>query len=192
MTKFTAIFKASYQELKSIRCITIIAMLGAVSIVLGSLVFMVGDFLKVGFNFLPNEFVYYLFGPVVGVVYGAALDILTFIVRPTGPFFFGFTLSAIITGLIYGAILYKRPLSMKRILLANLVQLVVIHLLLNTYWLTMLYGYNYIAILPIRALKALIMLPVETIMLYMVIKGVEASGIIQMLFPDKQTKIMSK
>ena len=192
MTKFTAIFKASYKELKSIRCITIIAMLGAVSIVLGSLVFMVGDFLKVGFNFLPNEFVYYLFGPVVGVVYGAALDILTFIVRPTGPFFFGFTLSAIITGLIYGAILYKRPLSMRRILLANLVQLVVINLLLNTYWLTMLYGYNFIAILPVRALKALIMLPVETIMLYMVIKGVEASGIIQLLFPDKQAKIMSK
>ena len=192
MAKFTAIFKASYQELKSIRCITIIAMLGAVSIVLGSLVFMVGDFLKVGFNFLPNEFVYYLFGPVVGVVYGTALDILTFIVRPTGPFFFGFTLSAIITGLIYGVILYKRPLSMRRILLANLVQLVVINLLLNTYWLTILYGYNFIAILPVRALKALIMLPVETIMLYMVIKGVEASGIIQMLFPDKRAKIMSK
>jgi ECF transporter S component (folate family) len=168
------------------------AMLGAVSIVLGSLVFMVGDFLKIGFNFLPNEFVYYLFGPVVGVVYGAALDILTFIVRPAGPFFFGFTLSAIITGFIYGTILYKRPLNIKRILVANLLHLVVIHLLLNTYWLTMLYGYNFIAILPLRALKAFIMLPVETIMLYMVIKGVEASGVIHWLFPGKQTKIVSK
>ena len=192
MSKFTAVFKASYQELKSIRCITIIGMLGAVSIVLGSLVFMVGDFLKVGFNFLPNEFVYYLFGPVVGVVYGAALDILTFIVRPTGTFFFGFTLSAIITGFIFGTILYKRPLSMKRILVANLLQLVVVNLLLNTYWLTILYGYNFIAILPVRAIKALIMLPVETIMLYMVIKGVEASGIIHRLFPDKQANLMSK
>ncbi len=192
MTKFTAFFKSSYQELKSIRCITLISMLGAVSIVLGSLVFMVGDFLKVGFNFLPNEFVYYLFGPVVGVVYGATLDLLTFIVRPTGPFFFGFTLSAIITGFLYGVILYKRPLSLKRILVANLVQLVVIHLLLNTYWLTMLYGYNFIAILPLRALKALIMLPVETIMLYMVIKGVEASGVIGWLFPGKQANITSK
>jgi ECF transporter S component (folate family) len=165
-------------------------MLGAVSIVLGSLVFMVGDFLKVGFNFLPNEFVYYLFGPVVGVVYGAALDILTFIVRPTGPFFFGFTLSAIISGFLYGLILYKRPLSLARILVANLVQLVVIHLLLNTYWLTMLYGYNFMAILPLRALKAFIMLPVETIMLYMVIKGVEASGVIGKLFPGKHAKIV--
>ncbi len=192
MTKFTAFFKSSYQELKSIRCITLISMLGAVSIVLGSLVFMVGDFLKVGFNFLPNEFVYYLFGPVVGVVYGAALDILTFIVRPTGPFFFGFTLSAILSGFLYGVILYKRPLSLKRILAANLVQLVVVNLLLNTYWLTMLYGYNFMAILPLRALKAFIMLPVETIMLYMVIKGVEASGVIGKLFPNNHANIINK
>ncbi len=192
MTKFTAFFKSSYQELKSIRCITLISMLGAVSIVLGSLVFMVGDFLKVGFNFLPNEFVYYLFGPVVGVVYGAALDILTFIVRPTGPFFFGFTISAILSGFLYGLILYKRPLSLKRILAANLVHLVVVNLLLNTYWLTMLYGYNFMAILPLRALKAFVMLPIETIMLYMVIKGVEASGVIGKLFPEKYANIMSK
>ncbi|MBP1756802.1 MAG: hypothetical protein H6Q59_3200 [Firmicutes bacterium] len=192
MTKFTGLFKSSYQELKSVRCITLIAMLGAISIVLGSLVFMVADFLKVGFNFLPNEFVYYLFGPVVGVIYGAALDILTFIVRPAGPFFFGFTLSAIITGFIFGVILYKRPLSIKRILVANLLQLVIIHLLLNTYWLTILYGYNFMAILPIRALKGIIMLPVETIMLYMVIKGVEASGVIGRLFPGKGSRILSK
>ena len=192
MTKFTALFKSSYQELKSIRCITLMSMLGAVSIVLGSLVFMVGDFLKVGFNFLPNEFVYYLFGPVVGVVYGAALDILTFIVRPTGPFFFGFTLTAIVTGLLYGMILYKRPLSLKRILAANLVHLVLVHLLLNTYWLTILYGYNFIAILPLRAFKSFLMLPVETIMLYMVIKGVEASGVISKLFPSRHSKMVSK
>jgi riboflavin transporter len=192
MTKFTALFKSSYQELKSIRCITLTAMLGAVSIVLGSLVFMIGDFLKVGFNFLPNEFVYYLFGPVVGVIYGAALDLLTFIVRPAGPYFFGFTLSAMISGLIYGVILYKRPLRLKRIVFANLIHLVLIHLLLNTYWLTMLYGYQFMAILPLRALKAVIMLPVETMMLYLVIKGVEASGVVHKLFPGKPAKIANK
>lgn len=188
MTKFTALFKSSYQELKSVRCITLTAMFGAISIVLGSLVFMVGDFLKVGFTFLPNEFVFYLFGPVVGVIYGAALDILTFIVRPTGPFFFGFTLSSIITGFLYGILLYKKPLSLKRIIVTNVVHLILINLLLNTYWLTILYGYNFLAILPLRALKAFIMLPIETVMLYTVIKGVEASGIIHKIFPGKKIK----
>jgi ECF transporter S component (folate family) len=192
MTKFTALFKSSYRELRSIRCLTLTAMLGAVSIVLGSLVFMVGDFLKVGFNFLPNEFVYYLFGPVVGVIYGAAMDILTFIIRPTGPYFFGFTLSSVITGLLYGMILYKRPLSIRRIVAANVLHLILIQLLLNTYWLTMLYGYNYLAILPVRALKAFLLLPVETAMLYLVIRGVEASGVIHKLFPGERAKISNK
>lgn len=192
MTKFTALFKSSYRELRSIRCLTLTAMLGAVSIVLGSLVFMVGDFLKVGFNFLPNEFVYYLFGPVVGVIYGAAMDLLTFIIRPTGPYFFGFTLSSVITGLLYGMILYKRPLSIRRIVAANVLHLILIQLLLNTYWLTMLYGYNYFAILPVRALKAFLLLPVETTMLYLVIRGVEASGVIHRLFPGERAKISNK
>lgn len=192
MNKFTALFKSSYRELKSVRCLTLTAMLGAVSIVLGSLLIMIGDFLKVSFGFLPNEFVYYLFGPVVGVIYGAAVDILTFIVRPAGPYFYGFTLSSIITGFLYGVILYKRPLSIRRLIVANIIHLILVQLLLNTYWLTILYGYNYLAILPVRALKAFLLLPVETAMLYLVIKGVEASGVIHRLFPGEQAKISNK
>jgi ECF transporter S component (folate family) len=181
MTKFTALFTASYKELKDVRCLTLTAMFGAISIVLGSLVIMVGDFLKIGFSFLPNEFVYYLFGPVVGAIYGAAMDILTFIVRPTGTFFFGFTVSAILSGIIYGVILYKKPLSLKRIIVANFVHVILISVLLNTYWLTILLGKGYFVLLPLRALKAFIMLPIETLLLFTVIKGVEASGILRLI-----------
>ena len=186
MSKFRELFKSSFMELKDLRCITLTAMFGALSIVLGSLVLMVGDFLKIGFTFLPNEFVFYLFGPVVGMAYGAAIDILTFIIHPAGPYFFGFTLSGILTGLIYGCVLYKKPLSFQRIFIANLIQLVFINLLLNTYWLNIMYGYNFLAILPIRAVKAFIMFPIETIILYYVIKAVEATGMIRTLFPGKK------
>ncbi|MGF7141878.1 ECF transporter S component (folate family) [Anaerotaenia torta] len=192
MAKFTELFKASSRELRSVKCLTLTAMLGAVSIVLGSLVVTIGDFLKVGFNFLPNNFVFYLFGPVVGVIYGLSADILTFIVRPTGPYFFGFTLSAMVTGLLYGILLYKRPLSMRRIIAANLVHLFVVNLFMNTYWLTLLYGYQFMALLPVRALKAFLLLPLETVMLYLVIKGVEASGVIHKLHLGERTKISNK
>jgi ECF transporter S component (folate family) len=187
MTKFTALFTESYKEIKNVRCLTLTAMFGAISIILGSLVIMVGDILKIGFSFLPNEFVFYLFGPVVGAIYGAAMDILTFIVRPTGTFFFGFTVSAILTGILYGVVLYKKPLSMKRIIVANVIHVIFISILLNTYWLTILMGQGFFAMLPLRALKALIMLPIESILLYTVIRGVEASGILK-LFQHKKTK----
>lgn len=181
MTKFTGLFTSSYKELKNVRCLTLTAMFGAISIILGSMTVMVGDFLKIGFSFLPNEFIFYLFGPVVGVIYGAAMDILTFIVKPSGTFFFGFTISAMLKGLLFGIILYKKPLSLKRIIFANVLQMIFINLLLDTYWLTVLIGKGFFALLPLRALKAFIMLPVETIILFTVIKGVEASGILKLL-----------
>lgn len=187
MSKIKDLFISSYNEIKTVRCITLIAMFGAISIVLGYLTIMPVDTIKITFTFLPNEFVYYLFGPVVGVIYGAALDILTWFIRPTGPFFYGFTVSAVLTGLLYGSILYKRPISVKRILIANLIHLCTINLLLNTFWLTQLYGYSFMALLPMRALKAAIMFPVETAMLFAVIKGVEATGVLKGF--QKKTRI---
>ena len=179
MRKIINLFLLSYHEIKRVSCITLLAMMGAISIILGYFTLMPVETIKITFNFLPNEFVYYLFGPAVGAVYGASLDILTFFIRPTGPFFFGFTVSAVLTGLWYGAVFYRRPLSLKRILVAKLIYTVTIHLLLNTYWLTQLYGYNFIALLPIRALKAVIMFPVETMLLYTLIKGAEATGVMK-------------
>ncbi|MDD3174647.1 MAG: folate family ECF transporter S component [Herbinix sp.] len=185
MSKFTDLFISSYKEFKNVRCITLTAMFGAISIILGSLTIMVGDFLKIGFSFLPNEFVFYLFGPLVGAVYGAAMDILTFLVKPMGSFFPGFTISAVLTGILYGIIMYKRPLSLKRIIIANLIRVVFIDLLLNTYWLTILIGKGFFVLLPLRALKGFIMMPIETLLLYVVIKGVEASGILKIMHSKK-------
>ncbi len=182
MLKMKDLFISSYKEMKHVRCITLTAMFGAISIIFGMFfTIMLWDFLKVGFTFLPNEFVYYLFGPFVGIIYGGTLDILTYLVKPMGSFFPGFTISAMLTGLLYGVFLYKKPLSIWRILIVNLLRSIFIDLILNTFWLTLLYGNTFIGMLPLRALKLLIMLPVETILLFVVIKSVEASGILKLL-----------
>lgn len=185
MSKIKDLFISSYKELKNVRSLTLAAMFGAISIVLGSLTIMIGNFLKIGFSFLPNEFAYYLFGPFVGAFYGAAMDILTYIIKPMGAFFPGFTISAVLTGILYGLVLYKRPLSLKRIIVANVLRTVFIDMLLNTYWLTILIGKGFFLIFPLRALKLIIMLPIETILLFALIKGVEASGILNLLHRKK-------
>lgn len=184
MRKNLSLFRSSYNELKKVICIAVLGLLAAISIVLGYFTYMPTETIKITLNFLPNEFAYYLFGPVVGAIYGAALDILTFIIKPTGPFFFGFTLSAILTGVIYGMILYKKPISLTRIIIAKLVHLVAISLILNTFWLTILYGNSFIALLPIRALKALILLPVEVTLLYLLLKTANVTGIIKIVKDD--------
>ena len=192
MRNFKDLFVSSSKELKKLRTITLCAMFGAISIVLGSLTIMVADFLKIGFSFLPNEFIFYLFGPGVGAIYGAAMDILTFMVKPTGTFFFGFTISAILNGLLYGVGLYKTPLSLKRIFVVNVVQMIFINILLNTYWLTILIGKGFFMLLPLRALKEFIMFPIKTILLFSLIKAVEATGILDVFHSTHSRKAKVK
>jgi len=182
MSKIKELFKASYKELSRLVCLVLIGMFAAVSIIVGRfLTIMPVPTIKISFTFLPNEFIYYLFGPTVGAVFGGILDILNLIVTPTGPYFFGFTLSGILTGVLFGLILYKRPASLKRIFIATLLRVVIIDLLMNTYWLTAMYGYNFIALLPMRALKNFIMLPIESILLFALIKGLEATGVLRLI-----------
>ncbi len=191
MAKIKELFLSSCKELKDVKCLTLAAMFGAISIVLGSFTIMMTENIKLEWTFLPNEFVYYLFGPFVGIIYGAVMDILNYIVKPFGSFFPGFTVSAMLKGLLFGLILYKRPISLKRVITANVLRVILVDLPLNTYWLTVLNGVPYLVNLPLRALKLLIMFPVETMLFYLLVKGVEASGVLRMLGKDKE-KVRAK
>lgn len=156
----------SFHELKDVNAMAMTAMLLAIAVVLGFYTLQVTEFLKIGFSFLADELTGMLFGPVVGALMGAAADILKYLVRPGGAFFPGFTISGALSGLIYGLILYKKPLTIKRIAVANGLVLVLINACLNTYWLTLLYGQAFFALLPLRIVKQLIMLPIYVALFY--------------------------
>jgi ECF transporter S component (folate family) len=107
------------------------------------------------------------------------MDLLNFVIKPTGSFFIGFTISGILTGLLYGFLLYKRPVRLLRIFTVTFIKVLLIDQLLNTYWLTIMYGYDYTATFTLRILKNIIMLPVETLLLFALIKGIEATGVLK-------------
>jgi ECF transporter S component (folate family) len=190
MKKISALFTDSYHEFRNVRTLTTAAMFAAISVVLGYFTIVLGDYIKIGFATVANQFVYYLFGPVVGMFFGGALDILKYLIKPTGPYFPGFTISAAIGGLIYGSLLYKRPISLKRILIAELVVSIVCNMLLGTYWLTVMYGKGFLAILPMRVFKNLIMWPINSMIFYTIGKALEASGIFRLLKSDNTGKTM--
>jgi ECF transporter S component (folate family) len=190
MKKISALFTDSYHEFRNVRTLTTAAMFAAISVVLGYFTIVLGDYIKIGFATVANQFVYYLFGPVVGTFFGGALDILKYLIKPTGPYFPGFTISAAIGGLIYGSLLYKRPISLKRILIAELVVSIVCNMLLGTYWLTVMYGKGFFAILPMRVFKNLIMWPINSMIFYTIGKALEASGIFRLLKSDNTGKTM--
>lgn len=181
MSRFKTIFKDSAKEFKNIRCITIAAMLGAMAVVLSQFTIVISDFLKISFSFLPNRIVYYLFGPFVGMLYGAAMDILTFIVKPTGPYHPGFTINAAISGLIFGLILYKKPLSLSRIFVASTIKMIIVNIILNSYWISTITGKAFMAIMPVRITKNILLLPVEAVSLFLVITAVKLTGVFKVL-----------
>ena len=108
-------FVDSWHELRHLKTVVVTAMLIAVGIILGYFSITVTPYLRIGFSFIANELTALLFGPVVGGVMGGIADIIKYLIKPDGPYFFGFTLSAILGPVIYGIMLYKKPLSFPRI-----------------------------------------------------------------------------
>lgn len=161
MQKITKLFSDSIGEMRKVRSMATAAMLLAISVILGFFAVQLIPSIKISFAFVADEIVAMLFGPFVGMVEGGLSDLVRYVVRPTGPFFPGFTISGFVSGLIYGLILYKRPLSLKRVILANSLVTLFVNMMMNTYWLTLLYGKGFMAILPARIVKELIILPID-------------------------------
>ena len=126
--------------------------------------------LIVKFGFLPLSFISSLFGPIIGGIGGALGDVIGALSFPQGSFFPGFTLSAIISGIIYGLFLYKKQKTIIRISLAVLAVSIIVDLLLNTYWLSIMYGNGFFILLPGRILKTVIMFPIQITIMYTIWK----------------------
>ena len=122
----------------------------------------VGPYVRIGFSGIPNQVVAYLFGPAVGGIFGAALDVIKYLIKPDGAFFPGFTVSAALGGIIYGAFLYKKKVTLPRVFASQLLVKIAVNILLNTLWLNMLYGKAFLAILPGRVISNAVMLPIDT------------------------------
>lgn len=173
MKSTLASFKDSSREFTHVTTLTTCAVLGALQIILGFFSIQIGSFLKIGFTTLPQYLASYLFGPAVAPFYGMAMDIINYLLKPTGPFFPGFTLVAAVSCLIMGIGLYRKPLTLKRVFIVMFINQAVCNIFLNTLFLTILYGQGFFAILPMRIVKNLIQWPINTLMLYALIEALE-------------------
>lgn len=85
----------SLGEFKRLNVVVFCGMMCALAIVLNMVASInVGPYIRIGFSGLPNQAVAYLFGPAVGGIFGAALDVIKYMLKPDGAFFPGFTVSA--------------------------------------------------------------------------------------------------
>lgn len=165
-------FRQSLALLKRPSSLTKLALLSALYVII-HLFFTIPltGFLQIRFSFLSVVLAGAMFGPLGGALVGVVGDLLSFFLRPTGNFFPGFTLNALITGVCYGAVLYRvweQPLfrtRLLRVVTAKLLVILVVELLLTPLWLSMLYGEAYLLILQTRLLKTLLFAPLDILMM---------------------------
>ncbi|MCI6087252.1 MAG: folate family ECF transporter S component [Absicoccus porci] len=163
-------------KLKNVRVLTTTSMMIAIAIILGFFKIPITDVIEIRFSQIPVAMESALFGPVLGGIVGALADIGGYIVKPTGPYFPGFTISGFVSGLIFALVLYKKEISFKRVLFAQILYTLIVGLGLNTLWLSMLYGNTFWAFLMMRFIKELIMIPINTALMMVVLKPVSITS----------------
>lgn len=125
----------------------------------------IGGILRIGFGFLPVAMLAIMFGPLwAGAAYAIG-DILGMIIFPSGAYFPGFTLTAFLTGLVFGLILYKKPVTWTRVLIASMIVVIGLNLGLDTLWLKILMNQGYFALIPTRLIKCAFAIPIQTILI---------------------------
>lgn len=152
------------ESIKDIRTITGSALLISLAVIIDFFRLVLSNIMEISFSFLALALTGILYGPLVGGLVGGISDIIQYIVRPSGPFFPGFTLNSILSGLIFGLFLYKQELTIKRITICVLIEGIVTVLLLTPIWLNILYGAKLFA-LP-RLIKFILMLPIKVGLIY--------------------------
>ena len=149
--------------------LVLMAMLTAVQIVLSRFLSINLWNLKIGFAFVPIALAGMLLGPVSAGLTGVVADLIGATLFPRGTFFPGFTLTAFITAFGYGFFLHKKQ-DMPHILAAVLFSEIIGTLLLNTKWLSILYGTPFMPIFITRVGQAVGMGIVEVIVIKILAK----------------------
>ena len=170
------LMKRSFLELKKPRTIVICGFLLALSLILSTQSIHIGNIIVIGFSFIANSVAGFLFGPVVSGILGGTIDVITHFMNPKGSYFFGFTFNAILGGLIYGFFLYRSKYGTKKLLLRIILAKILISLIVNltfgTIWVTMFTGKGFLVLLPARAFKESVTIPIHCLIMYIILKAV--------------------
>lgn len=165
------------QEISKTKKMILSALMITLSIVLSRFLSIKTPLLSISFAFVPTILSGVWLGPKYTCLISGISDIIGAILFPFGEFFIGFTISSILAGLIYGLVLYKKQgeLSTKeliiRLIIASLLVTVFINTCLNTLWLVIMYDKAFFVVLGARIIKELIMIPIQVITIFVIIKA---------------------
>lgn len=168
--------------------ITLIAVLTAIEIVLSRFLSVNAWNIKIGFNFVPIVAAAILLGPIEAGLVAALGDFVGAILFPIGAYFPGFTLTAFLTGLCFGLFLHKKRNPL-RILAAVAINQLLLSLLLNSLWISVLYGSPFLPLLGTRSIQCAVLFALQFGVIWFVSKNGACRKFISSFIADRKKEL---
>ena len=146
--------------------IILMGLLLSMTIVINRFLSFNTSILSIGFTFVPLMLTAIILGRNECVIVATLADIIGALLFPFGAFFVGYTISAYLTGLVYGLFLHQKGEFVVnrnfiiRLIIATLIVTLIINGVLNTIWVVITVKKAAITIIPARIAKQLIMIPI--------------------------------
>ncbi|MCI8353309.1 MAG: folate family ECF transporter S component [Clostridia bacterium] len=135
---------------------------------------------KIGFSYIPAYLGGMLLGPIYNAVILVLADLIGATLFPFGSYFVGYTITALLNGIVYGVILhkiYKEELSNKQIIIrlicAAVINQILVNGVLNTFWISITQDKAFFVIAGARLVKEIIMVPIQVITMFPIIKVIK-------------------
>lgn len=152
--------------------IILAALLLAMSIVLSRFLSIKTPIVTIGFSFVPMMICAIWLGPKWTILISVLSDLIGATLFPFGSYFIGYTITAGVSGAIYGFLLYKKEEDsytdkqfVIRVILASILVTVIANIGLNTLWISITTGKAFMVLMTARIIKELIMIPIKIIVI---------------------------
>ena len=163
-------FKESFLELKKTQTIAILSILIAMHVLISSVFIPVAPGLRIYATFFVIALAGVVAGPTTAIFYGFICDILGVIIHPSGPFFIGYTITTMMSSMIYALFLYKQKITVVKLFSAKLIVNLFCNVFLNSIWNYILFDKAFIYFVSKSIVKNVLLLPIEVFLLYVVFK----------------------
>ena len=157
------------------RMLTTLALLTAVEIILSRFLSISAWNINIGFSFVPIVVAAILFGPLEAGIVAALGDFIGALLFPIGAYFPGFTLTAFLTGCVFGLFLHRKQGWLQSIAAVGINQFI-LSLFLNTLWISILYGSPYGPLLATRVIQSILLTAVQLVCIQAITKVLARYG----------------
>ncbi len=154
---------------KQPKMLVLAAVVVALRVAVKSLRVPVADNLYVTFGFFFNAAGSMVYGPLMGLLGGAASDTLGALLFPTGPYFFPYIFSEMLGSLIFALFLWRAKFSAWRVIISRFAVSVLVNLvcdpIINIWYYRIVLGKSYAFFTLPRMVKNVVLFPIQALLL---------------------------